>query len=251
MKQSKETSVYLPRFTIGEGAFEQFETHMSCFGRQVAIVYGEKAWRAARDYVLPALDQAGMQVCAQVLYGHNATFEQVRTIVENPDVERADMLIAVGGGKCMDTVKLAADHMNKPIFTIPSIASNCAPVTQISIMYHEDGSFREIPRLNAVPVHCFIHPRIILNAPIQYLWAGIGDAMAKHVESQWSAKAGELLDYGSEFGIIASRMCFYPMLTGASKALNDARDGVVSEELKETILKKIIYMVKWSPTEVW
>ena len=101
------------------------------------------------------------------------------------------MLLAVGGGKCIDTAKLAADHLGKPVFTAPSIASNCAPVTQISIMYHEDGSFCDIPRLKEVPVHCFINPKLVLAAPVNTCgW--YRRCMAKHVESSWSAKVGEV-----------------------------------------------------------
>ena len=152
----------------------------------------------------------------------------------------ADMLLAVGGGKCLDTVKLAADHLGKPVFTIPTIASNCAPITKISIMYHEDGSFCDIPRLAQVPVHCFIDPRVILEAPVCYFRAGIGDAMAKFVESQWSAKAGERLDYGSELGITSGSMCFYPMLRDGEKALHDLEKKQVTEELENVILNIVI-----------
>ena len=64
--------------------------------------------------------------------------------------------------------------------------------------------------------------------------------MAKHVESEWSAKAGEKLSFGSEFGILAGRLCFYPMLEFGKKAVEDAKAGIVSEEL-EKILLNIIY----------
>lgn len=64
--------------------------------------------------------------------------------------------------------------------------------------------------------------------------------MAKHVESAWSAKAGEALDYGSALGITAGSMCFYPMLEKAEKAMEDAAKGVISRELEETILNIII-----------
>ena len=112
------------------------------------------------------------------------------------------------------------------MFTIPTIASNCAPVTKLSIMYGEDGTFEKVKRLNSVPVHCFIHPGIILDAPIRYLRAGIGDAMAKHVESEWSAKAGEKLSFGSEFGILAGRLCFYPMLELVRRQWKTLRRGL-------------------------
>ena len=233
-------SIYLPRFTIGEHAFDAFRGEMGRYGKKVAVVHGERAWQASRDYVMPALEKAELTVTAEMLYGHDATYENVEQITGNKAVQAADMLLAVGGGKCIDTVKLAADRMGKPVFTVPSIASNCAPITQISIMYHADGSFRDIPRLHEVPVHCFINPKLVLAAPVKYFWAGIGDAMAKHVESSWSAKAGEKLGFGSEFGITAGRMCFYPMLKDAKKAMEDAEAGRNSEELENTILNIII-----------
>ena len=208
--------------------------------KKVAVIHGERAWKAAREYVVPALEKAGLTITTEWLYGHDATHENADKISNDPAVQEADMLLAVGGGKCIDTAKLAADHLGKPVFTAPSIASNCAPVTQISIMYHEDGSFCDIPRLKEVPVHCFINPKLVLAAPVKYLWAGIGDAMAKHVESSWSAKAGEKLSFGSEFGITAGQMCFYPMVKDAKKAMDDAKAGRNSEELENTILNIVV-----------
>lgn len=236
----RQESIYLPQFTVGEDAFDAFRSEMGRFGSKVAVIHGEKAWKAARELVTEALDKAELSVTAEVLYGHDATYENLERIVSLQAVREADMLLAVGGGKCIDTAKLAADRLGKPVFTVPSIASNCAPVTKISIMYHEDGSFKDIPRLNNVPAHCFINPKLVLAAPVKYLWAGIGDAMAKHVESEWSAKGGESLDFGSRFGITAGAMCFYPMLEDAAKAMEDAKAGRNSRELQNTLLNIII-----------
>lgn len=238
MEQLK--SIYLPQFTIGEDAFDHFQCEMVKYGKKLFVIHGERAWKAAKDYVVPAIEKAGLAMLGELLYGHDATHENVKKICENPRAKEADMLLAVGGGKCLDTVKLAADHLGKPVFTVPTIASNCAPITKISIMYHDDGSFCDIPRLHHVPAHCFIDPRIILAAPIKYFRAGIGDAMAKNVESEWSAKAGEPLDYGSELGITAGKLCFYPFLKEGKKALKDTEAGVVTEELEDCILNVAI-----------
>lgn len=169
MEQLK--SIYLPQFTIGEDAFDHFQCEMVKYGKKLFVIHGERAWKAARDYVVPAIEKAGLAMLGELLYGNDATHENVKKICEDPRAKEADMLLAVGGGKCLDTVKLAADHLGKPVFTVPTIASNCAPITKISIMYHEDGSFCDIPRLHHVPAHCFIDPRIILAAPIKYFRA--------------------------------------------------------------------------------
>lgn len=232
-------SIYLPQFTMGEDAFETFSERVGS-GKKAAVICGERAWAASKDYVLPALEQAKISLTGAVVYGKDATMENVERLEQDPAVREAEVLFAVGGGKCVDTVKVVGDRLNKPVYTIPSIASNCAPITQISIMYHADGSFREILKLKNVPAHCFINPKLVLAAPARYFWAGIGDAMAKHVESAWSAKAGEPLDYGSALGITAGSMCFYPMLDKAQKALEDVKNGVVSQELEETILNIVI-----------
>ena len=149
-------TIRLPRFSIGTDAFDAFAPEIGSRGKSVAVIHGEKAWKAAKAYVLPALQKAGLTVTGCILYGKDATWENVHAICARPEVRNADCLLAVGGGKCLDTVKLAADQLNKPVFTVPTIASNCAPVTQISIIYNADGSFREIPRLNRVPEHCLL-----------------------------------------------------------------------------------------------
>lgn len=237
---NRRTSIYLPQFTVGEEAFSAFGDEMRKYGTRVAVVYGEKAWNASKSYVLPALQAAGLTVTAEVLYGKDTTFENVERILAILSSQEIHMILAVGGGKCIDTGKVIGDRMGKAVFTVPSIASNCSPVTKISIMYHKDGSFREIVKLKSVPFHCFIDPRIILAAPTKFLWAGIGDAMAKNVESEWSAKSGEHLDFGSEFGITAGNMCFFPMVREGKQALEDAKAGKVSEALVNTILNVVV-----------
>ena len=47
-------SIFLPRFTIGENAFDAFHDEMGRYGKKVAVIHGERAWKAAREYVVPA-----------------------------------------------------------------------------------------------------------------------------------------------------------------------------------------------------
>ena len=41
-------SIFLPRFTIGENAFDAFHDEMGRYGKKVAVIHGERAWKAAR-----------------------------------------------------------------------------------------------------------------------------------------------------------------------------------------------------------
>ena len=160
-------------------------------------------------------------------------------ILQVKDIQSCNALFAIGGGKCIDTVKCAGNQLNIPVYTIPTIASTCAAVTKISIMYNLNGEFLEIVQLKNPPVHCFIEPNIIVRAPIKYLWAGIGDTMAKHIESTFSARNDEL-NFTSELGIKIGENCYYPVLRDAKKALEDAKEYKLSHEVERTIQNIII-----------
>lgn len=232
-------SLYLPRFTCGQDAYDNFDVILNEYGNKCALIYGEKAYKASKDALLSALDKAHIEVTSQQLYGHNATFENVDRLCEIDGVKAADYILAIGGGKCIDTVKCVGEKIGKPVFSCPTIGSNCAPVTKISIMYYETGEFREIVQLKQPPVHCFINTNVVVNAPEEYYWAGIGDTMAKHIESLFSAR-GDILPYSAELGVKAGELCYYDVIKNGIKAYKDACAHKTSFEFEKVLLDIII-----------
>ncbi len=229
-------SYYLPCYTLGTDAFDNFESVLSSYGRKVALLYGEKAFAASKDKVIPALKN--FEIVYQTVYGKEASYTFIDRLSAIEDIRKADFILAVGGGKCIDVAKVVADRLDKPAFTVASIASTCAAVTKIAVLHNDDGSFREVYRLKNPPVHCFIDPEIVVNAPAKYFWAGMGDTMAKHVECVFSSK-NDVLDFESYLGRTISDLCYYPILEKGEKAYEDVRNHVVSGEV-EDVIKSII-----------
>lgn len=232
-------NTFLPHFSCGVDAYDSIGPVAGVYGKTCALIYGEKAWNASKDELLPAVEKAGLEVVESLCYGHEASFENVEKLLNNPNVVNADMLFAIGGGKCIDTVKCAADKLNKPLFTFPTIASTCAAVTKLSVMYEESGVFKEVVNFKKPPVHSFIHTGIIAKSPDIYLWAGVGDTLAKYIECTFSAR-GDVLTFEQEFGVNTSRMCFYPIIETGAKALEAKKTGEVSAELEKLILNIIV-----------
>ena len=229
-------SYYLPCYTIGTDAFENFESVMAFYGRKVALLYGEKAFKTSKDKVLPALKN--FDIIYQTVYGKEASYANIDRLAAVEQISKADLILAVGGGKCLDVAKVVGDKLGKPVFTVASIASTCAAVTRIAVLHNDDGSFREVYRLTNPPVHCFIDPEIIVNAPARYFWAGMGDTMAKHVECVFSSK-NDVLDFESALGRTISVLCYDPILEKGEKAYDDVKNHVVSGEV-EDVIKSII-----------
>lgn len=229
--------LFLPRYTIGPDAYEAIEPLVSGYGRKLALVHGEKAFRASQAKLLPALKN--FETVYEGVYGKEASWDNIHALINNEDVKNADAILAIGGGKCIDVAKVAGDRLGIPVFSVATIASTCAAVTKISIIHNNDGSFKEIVKLKEPPVHCFIDSEIIAASPAEYFWAGMGDAMAKHVECEFSAK-NDVLDFASEYGRIVSELCFKPMIEHGPAAYECVKNHQNSAAVEQVILSIII-----------
>ncbi len=226
-----------PGYTIGEDAYQNISAVCAPFGKKAAIIGGKHALAAAEEKIRRAVEGSGIEVTGTYWYGGEASVENIAML--EPQVKEADMLFAVGGGKAIDTVKVLAHMTHRPFFTFPTIASTCASCTSLGILYHPDGSLREYSFSKIPPNHIFIDPQIIADAPVKYLWAGMGDTMAKHFECTTSSR-GDVPSHSDAMGIALSSMCAEPILRWGQKAMEDCKAHQVTYELTEIILSIIV-----------
>ena len=237
---NKDTySIIIPSYTVGPDAYKEIPRYCSRYGKKAVVIGGKKAMGAAREKLLDAVSGSALSITDFKLYGKEASYEAAAVLEKDPAVREADMIFAVGGGKAVDTAKLAALHLGKPFFTFPTIASNCAASSSVAIIYNEDGSFREFVHYVQSAEHVFIDTQIIAEAPWEYLWAGIGDTNAKYYEVSISAR-GEQLPHYLSMGVNMSRMCMEPLFTYGEQAVADNRNRNVSEALTQCALTIII-----------
>ena len=227
----------MPGYTIGVDAYGDIKNICPTYGSKVAIIGGKRALAAAQDAIVKAVEQAGMETIGVFWYGGEASRENMEML--RTQIACADMIFAVGGGKAIDTCKVLAHEMEMPFFTFPTIASTCASCTSLGIVYHPDGSLREYSFSKIPPNHIFINTQIIADAPSTYLWAGMGDTMAKHYECTISSR-GHTPSHSDAMGIALSPMCAAPIMRWGQKAMLDCMAHQVSRELTEVILGIII-----------
>lgn len=231
-------SLCLPRYSIGADCYNEIPYFARFYGNKVVVIGGVTAMSKAKQAILDGIAGSKLEILDFIPYGGNSTYENGDKLIANENVKNADIIFGVGGGRACDTCKYVADKLDKPLFTFPTVGSNCAAVTAISVIYNTDGSLREYyyPKLAD---HTFINSAIIADSPYELLWAGIGDALSKECEAVFSSR-GDKLTHTPLMGVQLSRICTEPLLTYGAAALESCKAKQASEALEQTVLDIII-----------
>lgn len=162
--------VHLPSYSIGNTIYDKIGPVCESYGKTVLVIGGKQALDAALDKIRAAVEQTNLKIIGVELFGKDCTYANVERLRAMPIYHEADMVFGVGGGKALDTVKCLCITDDKPVFTFPTIASNCSACTAVSIMYNEDGTFLKPNFFVRPAMHAFIDTEIIAKAPCRYMW---------------------------------------------------------------------------------
>lgn len=211
------------------------ERHVS----KVLLVHGERSWEKAQPF-LQTLFDSSLEVVLHPFSGET-TYEEIDLIAEKLKREGAQGIIGVGGGKLIDAVKYAGVKVpHTTIAIIPTLASNCAPWAPLSVVYNEEGemvTFDTHPRQNDL---LLVDPELIIDAPVEYFIAGIGDTLAKWYESDLILTREENQNNAFlQASRASARICREVILTHGLQAVEDVRRGEATEafiQVAETII---------------
>lgn len=232
-------SITLPSYSIGTQVYSKIEEICRPFGKTAVAVGGRRGIAAVKAQLLAATADTEIEITDFIWYGGEASEENITALAENEQVQNADMVFAIGGGKALDTCKACCERMHKPVFTFPTIASTCAATTAVSILYNSDGTFKAPEFHKAPPQHAFIYTPAIVQAPDKYIWAGMGDTYAKYFEAEMSSRNEALVHYHA-LGVNVSKMCLEPLLTYGKAAMADIRQNKTSYAAEQVILAIIV-----------
>ena len=232
-------TVDMSDFTVGDDAFDAIPETLATFGaKKIVLAGGKRALAAAAPGIKAAVAQTDIEVTDTIVYGTECTQDNIDRLVNNPAFRDADVAFAIGGGKAIDTVKTAAHELNKIVFSVPTICSNCSAATAIAVVYNNDGSMSHYA-YPPCPVHIFINPQVIAEAPEEYFWAGIGDALSKQPEVEYATSKDEL-DVTAELGLSLAHTCSEPLFRWGEQGLDDVRANRSSEAVKRIALDIVI-----------
>jgi glycerol dehydrogenase len=85
----------------------------------------------------------GLPGATRVEFGGECSPEEIDRVAREAKDNEADAIVGIGGGKTMDTAKAVAHPAGLSLVIVPTIASTDAPTSALSVVYDEDGAFKE------------------------------------------------------------------------------------------------------------
>lgn len=238
------TTQYLTNYSYGENCFQELPQILSNYGvKSLAIIGGEKALASCQEEVMDILKTTSIIVTGSFIYGKAATQANIDRLTVTEEIQSADLILAFGGGQALDTCKMVAHQLDKPIMTVPTIASTCAAGTAIAIIYKEDHSldYYGFPK---AALHMFIPTHVIAKAPAKYLWAGIGDGISKGPEVERAVKEdiarGIPQPHSAQLGLAVAKSSLPAFYQYGAQAMADVQKGEPSTAIQEIALAIIV-----------
>ncbi|HEY0216941.1 MAG TPA: glycerol dehydrogenase [Cellulomonas sp.] len=171
-------------------------------------------------------------------FGTYATARAVDGIAARVRELGADVVVAVGGGSTIDAAKAAGHLAGVRWVSVPTVASTDAPCSALSVIYDADGGFEEYRFFPRNPDLVLVDTQLVANAPVRFLVAGVGDALATWIEARAVARTDATTMAGglpTMTGTALARLSWDVLWQNALPAIAAVRDHLVTPAVEKVI----------------
>ncbi|KAA1470131.1 glycerol dehydrogenase [Dentipellis sp. KUC8613] len=171
------------KYIQGPSAIKNAGKYLAEYGRAPLLLADDIVFNIAGKDLTAALEQASFTVTRGV-FGGEATRDEIQRLSTLATEKKCDFIIALGGGKTIDTAKAFADDLSLPVAVLPTTASTDAPCSALSVLYRANGEFESYRFFSKNPAIVLVDTTVAAHAPARFLASGIGDALATNVEAR-------------------------------------------------------------------
>jgi len=228
------------KYIQGSNAILQLESIFKKFGSKAVVLTSPtaKKFLPASYYHPPLSSQISVEV-----FGGECSEAELEVFSKRIKLLKAEIVVGMGGGKVIDTAKIAADRAGLPVIIVPTIASTDAPCSGCAVTYSEDGIFERVHYQRLNPTVVIVDEEIIAKAPVRFLVAGMGDALATWFEARSCKKTSSENECGglsTLAGQNIARLCYEILIEHGLRAKLDHENGIISDSLKNIIEANIL-----------
>lgn len=231
------------QYVQGPGAIDRLGELASAIGARRPLVIIDQA---IQDIILPQIMQglgslADGTVCAA--FSGECTRAEIDRLSQLANEAQADLIIGVGGGKTIDGAKGVRIQCKRPIFIVPTIASNDSPTSRLVVLYTPEHAIDEVLRMPSNPDLVLVDTSVLIKAPERFFVSGVGDALSKKFEAAQCIGSGKNNFYDARATLLAqsiSGLCYDTVRKHAEGALDAVRNKQVNDDFERTVEATIL-----------
>jgi glycerol dehydrogenase len=227
------------RYVQGRDAIRQLAPElirMGVTGHVVCI-----AGPSARRHIEPTLNDTfgshGLRF-GMLDFAGQCSFDEIARCRREAERAEAAVILGAGGGKALDTARAVANELALPVVCCPTVAASDAPCSALSVVYSPDGVFEKCLFYRRNPDLVLVDTSIIAKAPVRYLIAGMGDALATWFEADTTHRAYKSNTVGGAVTLAAmgiARLCYQTLLQDGQAAIAAVREGALTPAVERII----------------
>ena len=225
------------RYVQGKGAISELGTYLKQIGSTPLMVADDLVWGFVAHDVGASLAAAGLPLQRENFNG-NPSAREVDRLAGVIKQTGADVAVALGGGSTIDAVKAAGYLAGIRWADCPTVASTDAPCSALSVIYTEEGEFEEYRFFPRNPELVLVDSQLVANAPVAFLIAGVGDALATWLEARATARSNSKTMAGglpTVTGTALAQLSWDVLWENALPAIDAVMDNQVTPAVEKVI----------------
>lgn len=206
-------------------------------GKRAFLVAGKQALKHLELTWEEALTEANISYALSEFTGE-CSRQEIDRLKDIAAEYKAELIIGAGGGKVLDTARAVASELNLPVVNCPTVASSDAPCSALSVVYSADGEFDSYMFYKRNPDLVLVDTSVIAKAPVRYLIAGLGDALATMFEAKTVIAAGKKNQLGGATTISARVLadaCYQILIADSIEAIESVNNRAVTPALERIV----------------
>jgi glycerol dehydrogenase len=230
------------KYVQGAGVLEEAGHYIGLLGKKPLILWGKRTKAAIEGVFIPSLKQAGLEP-VEVIFCGECTKEEAARVAGIAQENNADVIVGIGGGKAIDNAKGAADKLGMPMVSIPTIASNDAPTSGLSVWYKANGDYLNFEMWKFNPDIVLVDTAVIAKSPVRAFVSGVGDALSTWLEADASFKSRALTCSGGlpAISVMAiARACYDTLFEFAMEAKRSVELQIVTPALEKCVEANVL-----------
>ncbi len=160
---------------VGAGTLDNVGTYLKELGlTKVVILFGNGLIDLFGGRVMQSLKQAEVEILEYQEMDTVCMDDLVSLAFSMPN--RTQAVVGLGGGKVIDAAKYCGFLLNLPFISVPTSSSSDG-FSSASASLIVDGRRKSVPARLAYGI--IVDTEVVKSAPVQFLYSGIGDMVAK------------------------------------------------------------------------